>query len=79
MKKLKCKKPSFFYQALIYIFYVDTMPVQGYWSFEWPNSNFYQNTDLPFLDLPRGLEMFISLVGLINAQVFQEFGIYAIN
>ena len=39
MKKLKCKKPSFFYQALIYIFYVDIIPVQGYWSLKLPDSN----------------------------------------
>lgn len=41
MKKLKCKKPSFFYQALINIFHVDIMLIPGSCSLECPSFNFF--------------------------------------
>jgi len=43
MKKLKCKKPSFFYQALINIFWVDIMLIPGYCSLECPSFNFFSH------------------------------------
>lgn len=43
MKKLKCKKLSFIYQALIYIFYVDIMLMPQYCSLGGSSFNFFSN------------------------------------
>lgn len=81
MKKWKCKKRSFFYQALINISYVDIMLISGYCPLEWPTFTFPRSSSYQLR--PQFIKMVKHVPNLIDlstdVQIFEELGIFAIS